>query len=265
MTHLEERQICGVIEITSDTTTLCGLPRGHAGKHKNVKPAVRLCAWCHEPIRRAARSDTLTCCRSCRQARARFRVDPAAAANGDPMRFGFADPPYPGLSKKYYGRKEVDHQALILQLIREHPDGWALCTSAAALQEILRIAPLGVRVAAWLKGSRPGVAYSARSSWEPVIIWGGRGIKREPTEILDDSLVCHIGGRQTSHPDALVGMKPAAFCEWVFRQLGARQGDELVDLFPGSGAVSRAWKIHTGSVTVARRRTTSRLEAAQRR
>jgi len=181
------------------------------------------------------------------------------------MRFGFADPPYPGLSKKYYGREEVNHQHLILQLLREFPDGWALCTSENALQEILRIVPLGVRVAAWLKGSRPGVSYTARSSWEPVIIWGGRGVKRGPKEILDDSLVCHIGSRQGSHPRALTGMKPAAFCEWVFRQLGARQGDELTDLFPGSGAVSRAWKIHTGGTIVARRRTASKLEAAQRR
>lgn len=176
------------------------------------------------------------------------------------MRFGFADPPYPGLSKKYYGKREVNHQYLIIQLIRDFPDGWVLCTSSDALQELMRLCPIGVRISSWVKGSRPGVTYKARSSWEPVIIWGGRPNKLGPTEKLDDSLVMHIGGRQRKHPGSLVGMKPAGFCEWAFRQLGARQGDELVDLFPGSGAVGRAWKMFTGGSVVRRRATASKLE-----
>jgi hypothetical protein len=38
-----------------------------------------------------------------------------------------------------------------------------------------------------------------------------------------------------------VGAKPATFCYWLFDLLGALPGDELVDLFPGSGGVARAW------------------------
>jgi len=47
------------------------------------------------------------------------------------VRFAYADPPYPGQSKKHYGDHpdyagEVDHPALIAQLVAEYPDGWAL-------------------------------------------------------------------------------------------------------------------------------------------
>ena len=39
----------------------------------------------------------------------------------------------------------------------------------------------------------------------------------------------------------LTGAKPRGFCRWVFGLLGARPGDTLDDLFPGSGAVGAAW------------------------
>ncbi len=44
-------------------------------------------------------------------------------------------------------------------------------------------------------------------------------------------------------PDRVVGAKPAAFCSWLFGLLGARLGDTLADLFPGSGGVRRAWDL----------------------
>ena len=40
--------------------------------------------------------------------------------------------------------------------------------------------------------------------------------------------------------------KPAAVCRWIFTLLGAAPGDSLDDLFPSSGAVSRAWDAYTG-------------------
>jgi len=39
----------------------------------------------------------------------------------------------------------------------------------------------------------------------------------------------------------LVGAKPEAVCRWAFEVVGAEPQDQLDDLFPGSGAVSRAW------------------------
>jgi hypothetical protein len=41
-----------------------------------------------------------------------------------------------------------------------------------------------------------------------------------------------------------LGRKPVAFVMWIFGLLGLQAGDEFVDLFPGSGAVTdthRAW------------------------
>jgi hypothetical protein len=39
-----------------------------------------------------------------------------------------------------------------------------------------------------------------------------------------------------------LGQKPDAFCFWLFEVLNLQPGDELVDLYPGSGAVTRAWQ-----------------------
>ena len=42
------------------------------------------------------------------------------------------------------------------------------------------------------------------------------------------------------------GAKPAVFARWVFDLLGAAPGDALDDLFPGSGAITRAWATFCG-------------------
>ena len=51
--------------------------------------------------------------------------------------------------------------------------------------------------------------------------------------------------------DAVTGMKPLQLVAWVFAQLGALVGDELVDLYPGSGAGGEPWRRYTalGPVT----------------
>lgn len=157
------------------------------------------------------------------------------------MRFGYADPPYPGLARRYYDCAEVDHAELVDRLVREFPDGWALSTSAKALPMVLRLCPDDVRVCPWVNGERRSLAHRPRVAWEPLIVCGGRERVIEPQEPCPDVLV--YSGRQHSHPDALVGMKPAAFGEWLFRMLGAAPGDELVDLFRGSGAIERAWRL----------------------
>ena len=43
----------------------------------------------------------------------------------------------------------------------------------------------------------------------------------------------------------MIGAKPPAVCRWIFGLLGAGPQDTLDDLFPGSGAVSRAWAAFT--------------------
>ena len=218
-------------------------------------PEVRICEWCTERIPATARKDAVTCSKACRQARHRFRITPAGPLpeGVKPIRCAMVDPPYPTLSRRYYKDHpafdgEVDPAERVSRLEADFSDGWALCTSAAALPSVLRLCPTDVRVAIWVKGSRAGVSTRARSAYEPVILRGGRPRRMEIDEFLDDVLLW--GGRQPSHPGALVGMKSAAFCEWVFRMLGLLRGDELADLFPGSGAVSRAWRIYSGQPVV---------------
>ncbi len=181
------------------------------------------------------------------------------------MRFAYADPPYPGLARKYYKADprcaEVDHVELIFRLRRDFPDGWALSTSAAALQDVIALCPPGTRTCPWIRGARRGKAWRPRNAWEPLLVFGGRPRQIGVAEGLSDVLLG--GGHQRSHPGALVGMKPAAFAEWMFRQLGASLGDELVDLFPGSGAIGRAWQLYTSPAPAGRK--ASRLAGAARR
>ena len=65
-------------------------------------------------------------------------------------------------------------------------------------------------------------------------------------------------------PGAMVGMKPPQFAVWMFSQLGARPGDELVDLYPGSGAIGEAWRRYAAAAarTSASTRDTSRSASA---
>ncbi len=204
----------------------------------------RACWWCRGPINPAARRDALTCSKSCRQAKARFKVSPAPASATDAaqLRFAYADPPYPGMARKYYGTTEVNHPILIGHLLEFFPDGWALSTAESTLQEVLAMCPPGVRVACWVKGARQSLSWRPRSAWEPLIVYRGRPRLIDASEYSSD--VLSWGGRQHSHPGALIGMKPAKFSEWMFQQLGACRGDAFEDVFPGSGAVSRAWDLY---------------------
>lgn len=167
------------------------------------------------------------------------------------MRLAYADPPYPGLSRRYYGDHpdfagEVDHGALLERL--RPLDGWALSTSAAALPMVLGLArelALDVEVAAWVKGARNGRSGKPRSSWEPVLYCGGR--REVSLARACDSFVYGSRGRSTD-PRNVIGAKPAAFLWWLFDLLGALPGDELADLYPGSGGVSRAWALYSARV-----------------
>lgn len=98
--------------------------------------------------------------------------------DGSPPRLAYADPPYPGRAARYYRTHqdyagEVDHAALIADLAEF--DGWAISTSADALQEVLALCSPGVRIAAWHRGERPNKeARGPLNAWEPVIFHGGR-------------------------------------------------------------------------------------------
>lgn len=161
------------------------------------------------------------------------------------MRFAYADPPYLGCGGSHYGDRHADagdcdnpdwHRALVERLCSEFPDGWAMSLHTPSLRTILPMCPADCRVGAWVK---PFAAFKVNVNpaycWEPVIWRGGRKRGRDCPTTRD---FCQV-------PIALkrgfCGAKPEAFCWWIFDLLGMEHGDEFHDLFPGSGAVARAW------------------------
>jgi len=160
------------------------------------------------------------------------------------MRIAFADPPYPGQSKKHYSEHadyagEVDHLALCHEL--DTYDGWVLNTSSVALGHVLdcvRLAGLtDWRIMAWVK---PFAAFKRNVpvayAWEPVIVKSARKPVVSGRMVMRDWLAEGITMKR-----GLAGAKPERVCHWLFEVVGAIPDDELADLFPGSGAVTRAW------------------------
>ena len=103
-------------------------------------------------------------------------------------------------------------------------------------------------MAAWFRGESPTSSYRPLSAWEPVVYLGGRAHPSSPAERRLDALV-HVARIRTTDPRWCTGAKPAAFCWWLFDLLGALPGDDLVDLFPGSGGVARAWGLYNSCQT----------------
>lgn len=161
------------------------------------------------------------------------------------VKFAYADPPYPGQAKRWYGNHpdyagEVDHAELIGRLCRDYPDGWALSTSSAAMRDVLDLCPSDVQVAIWYVTNR-NLRGNGRWElvWEPVIVRAGRqayGSAPTVRNLLPLASLQGIGG------NTITGQKPPTFCRWVFGLLGALPGDEVDDLFPGSGVVAAEWK-----------------------
>lgn len=256
----------------------------------------------HE-IPEGTRKDSKFCGKTCRQQSWRFGVGRAPLEATDrPLRLAFVDPPYPGKAFYYKEKTEVDHAALIARVDRAFPDGWALSTRSGALRELLPLCPPepATRVAAWFRSVRRVKSRKALGGWEPLIVVRGRPLPvgEGAQEVVDMLLDLEDATRRSStpgpdvrdaldrpatrsappapedayldrgrfraFPGALVGMKPPGFSEWMFGQLGARAGDTLHDIFPGSGAVTFAWERFAGGPAVAGWGDASRSDASPR-
>jgi len=174
------------------------------------------------------------------------------------LKFAYADPPYIGCAKRHYKDQpdyagEVDHKALTEQLYHEFPDGWVLSASAKSLWDLLPIVPKSweCRIAIWCKPfSHLGAQGRPLWAWEPVIFRKGR--KYNPPDLPPyDWLITNPHYAAIGHPGRnqktvdkpiFKGAKPDEFCYWIFELLNMQSGDELVDLFPGTGRVMRAWE-----------------------
>lgn len=188
------------------------------------------------------------------------------------MRFAYADPVYLGCSRLYPEHPESDvwddperHRTLIEQLVAEFPDGWAMSLSVPSMRTLLPICPEDARVAAWVKtfcafkrGVRPCYA------WEPVVFWRGRNpgagfphrppVKGGKQTTPKDFIVTEVEEEALPEPitlrKGLTGAKPEAFCEWVLDLLNVQAGDEVVDLFPGTGIMGRVAIDRTDPLTL---------------
>ena len=160
------------------------------------------------------------------------------------MRLGYADPPYPGCAKRYADQPdyagEVDHVALADRL-REF-DGYVLHTSAPAFAQIAALVP-EARAHIWIK---PFAAFkrnvSVAYAWEPVFIVPVRKPVVRPALRNQNIISRDWFAESITLKRGLTGAKPQRLCWWIFACAGMGPGDELVDLFPGTGAVSRAWE-----------------------
>src|SRR4051812_28548312 len=127
--------------------------------------------------------------------------------------------------------------------------GWVLHMSATP-ESIALYAPLvrltGARWCSWVKGfaafkRNVSVAYA----WEPVIIKAARKPVVSKRQVNRDWIQESITLKR-----GLTGAKPEAVVHWGLELLGARPDDDLHDLFPGTGAVTAAWKTWQGKFTL---------------
>jgi len=165
--------------------------------------------------------------------------EPLSDSGSDSLTFAYADPPYVGCSDLYDHPDAArwDDPAEHVELMWALDDavaGWALSASAPSLGPLLALGvPPGTRVAVWVK---PFCAYKRNVrvaySWEPVL-WHRSAPRRPDEPVGRDHLAASITLRR-----GLVGAKPEPFAAWLRVLLGYREGDAIIDLFPGSGAVS---------------------------
>lgn len=159
------------------------------------------------------------------------------------MKIAYADPPYPGCAKLYKDHPdyagEVDHADLAARLLRDY-DGFVLHTSSPALPAVLPLfTGQPVRVMAWVK---PFAAFkrnvSVAYAWEPVIVKAARKPVVRGRCVMRDWLAESITLKR-----GLTGAKPEKVCRWLFEMIGADPSDDLADLYPGTGAVTAAWRL----------------------
>ena len=159
------------------------------------------------------------------------------------MKLAYADPPYPGQSAKHYADHpdyagEVNHAELAVML--RMYDGFILHTASTTLHKVLDCFHRtdDLRIMAWVK---PFAAFKRNIpiayAWEPVIVRPARKqvVKKDMGFTYRDWLAESITLKR-----GLTGAKPERVVHWLLEAVGAEPTDVIEDLYPGSGAVSRA-------------------------
>jgi len=176
------------------------------------------------------------------------------------MKLAIADPPYLGRAVRWYGAggcgdgygkgqadnhpeahiwdKPETHQEMVRHLETNY-DGWVIALSVHSLSTYLEVIKTdsrnGIRVMSWVKPSAVTSGSRITNTWEPVIVRVPASRKGwNSGERMTDTLIC------PPMRSGFVGAKPEAWTHWVLDAMGYVAGDEVIDLFNGSGAVSKA-------------------------
>jgi hypothetical protein len=159
------------------------------------------------------------------------------------MKFAYADPPYLGCGHLYDDDRALEfnyesrHEKLVLDLRSEYPDGFAVSCSSPSLRLYTRLMP-EARVCAWTKpfaSFKPNVTVAY--CWEPVLLLGGRKRTREEPTVRD------FLAENITLKKGLCGAKPLRFNQWILALLNWKPGDELIDIYPGTGGMARALEL----------------------
>ena len=174
------------------------------------------------------------------------------------VKLAIADPPYLGRAVRYYGQggcgygyghKQADnhpeahlwddpetHKELAQRLLANY-DGFAIALTVHSLSTYLQVLETdsrnGIRVGAWIKPIAIPSGSRIKTSWEPVIF-------KIPKERRGYAMGDRVNDYLIANPPKrnFIGSKPKEWTEWVLKVLGYEAGDEVHDLFVGSGAVS---------------------------
>ena len=158
------------------------------------------------------------------------------------MRIAYADPPYYGCGHLYTDTPEaalrtydnLDSWRDLFATLSEF-DGWAMSMTSDNLHDLLPLAPREARIAAWVK---PFAAFKRNVriayTWEPVLFVPARVSSKTGASVGRDHLAESITMRK-----GFTGAKPEKFCSWVLDLTGWVSGDEVADLFPGTGVMGR--------------------------
>ena len=177
------------------------------------------------------------------------------------MKLCIADPPYLGRAVRWYGAggcgdgkgigqadnhpeawkwdEPETHRQLVSHLVDNY-DAWAIALTVHSLstylQEIETDSRNGIRVCVWHKPAASPSGSRISNHWEPVIVSVPKDRRGWKTELprVKDVLTANIPKVN------FVGAKPAEWTRWVLDLMGYQEGDEVVDLFHGSGSVSNA-------------------------
>lgn len=160
------------------------------------------------------------------------------------MKFAYADPPYFKMGKKLYGdlhpeAGKWDTQEAHLDLMNElivNYDGFAYSSNPRDLHWILPEFP-ELRVCAWVKTFHQIRPTTVQYAWEIVLLHGGRKDNKRKPMVRD-----WFQGNAT-RKKGLAGAKSLEFNTWILELLNYKKGDELHDLFAGTGGMAEAIKL----------------------